>query len=235
MRTPLAVALLALLTLPCHGDRKTSPGLEAYVGKDLRMLDRNILALRGSSPGPNTQAFLQRFDALTGDKTDPADEFGPWWVDRFTAGRTAWMVLEAYPGEDNPDTSAIRVHLFDRHWKRFLKQTFPTGNCDLGKTQVSRSNPLHQDLLVATTYPNAGSVDSNGNWKEALGLWRSYALLDDRLVLVRLQDHEGRPSSNLYAWSAPEFGPPVRRQTPEQWIGDLRSRTRCGSWPRWSG
>jgi hypothetical protein len=200
--------------------------LEAWAGKDLVQLDAKagIISLSGPPAGPYSVAFEQQLRALTGDPPDPTDEFVPWWVDRFTSGEAAWMVLDAYPGCDNPDTSAIRVYLFDRHWKRFFKLAFPTGyDRNLAKAQVRRSKLLHEELLVTTTYPNAGSIDSKGEWKAALGLRQYYALVGDQLVLVRLEDHEGRSVRNLYHTSAPNLGPPVSGQTSDQWIRSLRS------------
>jgi hypothetical protein len=48
-------------------------------------------------------------------------------------------------------------------------------------------------------------------------------MLNDGLVMVRLEDDEGRLVRNHFAWRAPSKGPPVPRRTQEEWIRSLRS------------
>ncbi len=234
MKLPFAAALLALVLLACPGEGRGISGLEAYVGKDLRQLDAeaNSIRIYGYSPGPNGEEFIRRFRALTGDKPDRKGAWGPfypWWVDRFGSGKAEWMVLEAYPGYNVPDVSGVRVHIFDPSWKRVVKQTFPTGyRFFLREAKVSSDNPLRQDLLVTVTDSAGPFIAIEGEPKRPAfeqGMYQRqyYALVGDRLAMVRLEDDEGRIARNNYRWSAPSKGPPVTKRTALQWLHCLRS------------
>jgi hypothetical protein len=146
MRTYLVVLLFVLpgpilLAAPPRG-------LENYEGKDLTKLAKN-----------QRDNFFEQVEAVTGDKAltgnqgkgEQGRNFEPWWVRRLANGKVAWMLVEVYPGSDNPDTSGVRVHLFDKSWRRLSQQIFPTGYCMyLEKATVveARENPLARDLLV---------------------------------------------------------------------------------------
>src|SRR3989337_1760561 len=116
--SPYVSLLLVLVAARCHA-QDGSKGLESYVGKDLRKLDE-----------ASAESFSKTFEVLTGDKLKQGEESDPfkrWWVKEFRAGAARWMLLEAYPGYDVPDVSAVRVHIFDENWNRIAKQSFPTG------------------------------------------------------------------------------------------------------------
>lgn len=220
----------AALALSCDGSGVTPPGLEAYVGKDLMLLDPEAgVFVIGPPRGPHGIEFLQRLRALTGDLPDPKDVFTPWWVARFSTGKAAWMVLEAYFGTDVPDTSAVRVHVFERNWKRLVKQAFPTGyRFFLEEAKISHSAPLKTDLLVTTVKSSGPFIIIDGGEKRPAfeqGRYQRqyYAMLGDQFALVRLEDDEGRLVRNNYRWSAPPKGPPVPRRTVQQWTRSLHS------------
>src|SRR5262245_41955169 len=116
---PYLSLLFVLVAARCQAQDPESKSLETYVGQDLRKLDKNA-----------TERFAKVFEALTGDKLKQKEEWGsfePWWVREFRTGPARWMFLEAYPGYDVPDVSALQVHIFDEKWKRIVKQSFPTG------------------------------------------------------------------------------------------------------------
>lgn len=217
MTAHVAALLVVLPGLVCCAQEPQ--GLEAYTGKDLRNLDAGAL-----------REFGKRVEALTGDGPEEKTwrEFKPWWVEPFASGRAAWMLLEAYPGYDNPDVSAVRVQVFDKDWKRLIKQAFPTGyRFFLAEATVVRDSPLGRDLLAAKTTSTGPFVVSGSEKRPAFeqGQYQRqyYAVLGDRMVLVRLEDDEGRLVRNHYAWSTPPKGPPVPRRTEEEWIRSLSS------------
>lgn len=113
MRT-LSSVVLVLFGLACPAQESKPTGLDAYAGKDLRKLNERA-----------AQEFRKQIEALTGDK--PAKQelpsYKPWWVKPIAAGDAAWVFLEAYPGYDVPDVSAVQIHVFDKNWKRLAKRT----------------------------------------------------------------------------------------------------------------
>jgi hypothetical protein len=206
--------------VPCRAQEPSPRSLETYAGKDLRKLDeRSLQELRG------------RLEALTGDKPEKNEgrSFEPWWVKPFAAGSAAWVFLEAYPGYDVPDTSGVRVHVFDKNWKRLVKQSFPTGyRFFLTEVTVNRENPLTQDLLVAWVTPSGPFIRFQGGqmrpaFEQGDFQRQYYAVLSEQVVMVRLEDDKGQLARNHYRWTAPPKGPPVPTRTINEWVRSLRS------------
>lgn len=197
-------------------ERAEREGLEAYVGKDLRTLDE--------AAGVE---FRKRVERLTGDKTENREDgsFEAWWVRSFVAGEARWIFLEAYPGYNVPDVSGLRVQLFDGHWNRLVKQTFPTGyRFFLHDVSIVRDNPLGIALIVAKA-TSVGPFVVQGDEKHPLFeqgdfQLQHYGLLENQFVLVRLEDDNGRLVQNKYRWSSPTKGPELPRQSADR-------RTRC--------
>jgi len=194
-------------------------GLEAYVGKDLRQLEEE-----------DFREFARTVKAITGKKPKYKEwsSLAPWWVKEFHAGSARWMFLEAYPGYDIPDISAGRVHIFGRNWKRIGKQAFSTGyRFFLNEAKIVTNKTLDQDLLVIQITSSGPFLVRGKQKKPAFeqGDYQRqyYALRGDRLVLVRLEDNEGRLVRNHYRWSAPPKGPPVPKRTKTDWIQSLDS------------
>jgi len=156
----MAIAMPLLFTLSCHVKDLNPKGLETYAGKDLRKLDEGALL-----------EFHRQLEKLTGDKPEKLEwgSFEPWWVKPFAVGTCAWALLEAYPGYNVPDVSAIQVHVFDKNWNRLIKQSFATGyRFFLSDVSVLKDNPLKQDLLVAKV-TSAGPFIVQGNEKMKSG------------------------------------------------------------------
>jgi hypothetical protein len=214
---PSEKALGAIQSATSQATRELT--LEAYLGKDLRKLD-----------DVSRQEFRSRFEMLTGDKpvTDSPRPFTAWWVQPFVSGDTAWILLEAYRGYDVPDVSAVQVHLFDRNWKRLIKQPFPTGyRLFLEDVALSKENPLKEYLLVVRV-TSSGPFIVQGDQKrpafEQGDFQRQfYGVVSGQIMMVRMEDDQGHPVRNAYRWSTPMKGPPPPKRTPEEWIGALRS------------
>jgi len=218
----LILMILGLMSfLPCMAEEVHPKGLESYVGKDLRKLDDD-----GSR-----RVLEKQIEIVTGEKRDEKNWHlcEPWWVKPFARGDGAWMLLEAHPGYDVPDLSAVQVHLFDKSWKRVAKDSFPTGyRMLLKEVSISNENPLKEGLLVAEV-TSTGPFIVRGNEKHPAfeqgdSQFEYYALLSDHFVLVRLEDNNRTLVQNAFSWEAPVKGPKVPKRTPDEWIGSLNSK-----------
>lgn len=222
LRSILAGLLLLLPALVGYAAEKEPPaGLAEYVGKDLSQLDEEPAA-----------EFWRAFRALTGDKPEEEKAFAsfePWRVSRFRSGKGAWIFIEVYPGYAIPDVSGVRVHVFDKQWKRITKSEFPTGyRFFLQQATVKSDAALGQDLLVVkVTSAGPFLVRPDGTEKPAFEQGdfqrQYYALLGDRMALVRLEDNEKNLVRNSYRWSTPMKGGAIPRRSREQWIESLSS------------
>jgi hypothetical protein len=214
-----SLMLVLLFVLAGLAQEPKPKGLETHVGKDLRKLDDRA-----------REDFQKQIEALTGDKPEKKEwgAFEPWWVKPFAAGKVAWVFLQAYPGYDVPDVSAVQIHVFDKNWKRLAKQTFPTGyRFFLKEVSPAKDNTLKQQLLVAKVTSSGPFIVQGQEKRPAFeqGDYQRqyYALLGDHFVMVRLEDNEKRIAQNHYRWRAPPKGPTVPKRTRDEWIRSLSS------------
>ncbi len=225
----LSIAALTLALASCtkqsvqKPDKASGPaariGLEKFVDRDLRELDAAAAEELG-----------KEITRLNGDEPEQhrLRSFEPWRVWRFPGGRAKWVLLEAYPGPNVPDVSAVRIHVFDEQWAQLFQQSFPTGyRFFLNDVTLDRDNPLGTELIVAKTTCAGPFVLQNGEKHPAFEQgdfqFQYYGLLDNQFVLVRLVDNDGHLVRNNYCWSSPPKGPPVPRRSGEQWIRSLAS------------
>ncbi len=196
-------------------------GLEAYASKDLRKLDENAL-----------KEYGRKIESLTGDKVNYTEwrTPRPWWLKPVESENAAWILLEAYPGYDVPDMSFMCIQVFDKKWKRCVRQTISTGyRMKLDSVEGAMDNSLKQFVLVAkvsSTGPFVVLPDGKRPAFEQGAFQRQYyAMLEDRVVLVRLDDDTGQLAQNHYRWRSPSKGPPVPKRTREEWIRSLESES----------
>jgi len=219
MKQYTSVMFMLLFSFAIAAQEPQPKGLDPYIGKDLRKLDEGAL-----------EKYRILVDVITGDKPEKKQwgSFEPWWVKPFAGGKAAWIYLEAYPGYDVPDVSAIQVHIFDKTWKRLAKQTFPTGyRFFLNDVSIVSDNPLKQDLLAAKVTSTGPFMVQGDKKRPAFEQGdfqlQYYALLSDQFVLVRLEDNKKGLVQNHYRWRAPPKGPAVPKRTRNEWIHDLSS------------
>jgi hypothetical protein len=176
-------------------------------------------------------AFQRHLRSVTGDEPPPQDSweaYRPWWVKKFESGECKWLVLEVHPLVENPGVSGARVHAFDAQWHRIAKQEFPTGyRFDVADAAIDRANPLGENLLVITieySGPFVGRREDKRPAFEASYREREFfAWRHDHVVLVRLEDGDGKIIPNPYDWAQSYKGPPVPDRTADQWISALSS------------
>ena len=180
--------------------------LEAFVGRDLRLVRADQDAVR---------EMLSEFTKPTEDGVDYG--LRPWWVSRVDSGcRAHWIVLEGYPGKDIPDVSLVRAHLFDVGWLHMGSHLWPTGyRMFIRDAVLVKEATLGRDLIAIRTYGTGFLKDKEDR--------QFYAILDDRVAMVRLEDGDGRLIRKSYHQGAPFLGPPVLDRTFEQWTDALHS------------
>ncbi len=209
MRTMLFLTATCLSLSTTGAEEPAAAGLKNYVGKELWKLELSV-----------REGFHRDVADLTGDKlesTDLRQSYWPWWVKPYASGRIAWMFMEVYPGWNVPDVSGVRIHLFDKGWKRVVKQEFPTGyRLRIKDVTLDENAALQQNLLVVRVVGSSPLV-GEAERKEF------YALSKENFVLVRLENEDGQPFRNSYNSRVPFIGPHVTQQSGENWIKQLRS------------
>lgn len=83
----LSAAVVLLIGSSYLAQESRPKGLEGYVDKDLRKLDKRA-----------AEEFRKHVEALTADKPEKEEwrSFESWWVKPFAKGDVAWVFLEAY-------------------------------------------------------------------------------------------------------------------------------------------
>jgi hypothetical protein len=213
-----AIALFLTAALPCCLAQDAAQDLSPYVGRDLRKLGSNDLAL-----------LQVRFKAKTADEL--GEKWGwrplePWNLSAYETADTAWVLVEAYPGYDIPDVSGLKLHFFDRAWNRKCKHTFPTGyRFFLDSVTIQKRQELDGPLIVAKVTSSGPFITSPGPKRPAFEQGdyqlQYYALLGTNLFLVRLEDNQGILARNHYRWRNPPKGPEVPKRTKEAWLQSL--------------
>jgi hypothetical protein len=221
MRYLILFVLVLLLVPICYAEEEAPLGLSAYIDRNLWKLDE-----------AGVEKFWLDFRLLTGDapeETKPFESLEAWAVSRFRSGNAEWAFIEAYRGYNVPDVSAVRVHVFDKEWKRLARHSFPTGyRFFLNQATVRKDDALQQDLLVVkVTSTGPFLVLPNGEQKPAFEQGdfqrQYYAFLDDRMALIRLEDNNEKLVRNNYCWSTPMKGGEIPKRSSDQWIMSLAS------------
>ena len=184
-------------------------GLAEYAGKDLRNL---------------TKEDRENFRAKVGEIVkpeagNPAEDapFEAKIVQPFRSGKAKWIYVEVYVGEDVPDNSGVRVHLFDEAWKQIHSKSYPTGEgVRVEEVRVERNAHLKQDLLVVLV---KGALDS----KEGFFQKQLHAFTGDRMLLVRLENTQNQVIPNDYTRVMTRMAGSVPKRTKDEWIETLAS------------
>lgn len=215
--------LLLVIALGFPNHTASADGLEEYAEKDLRKIGANGI-----------KSFVTAFEELTGDQLDDQADLQsvkPWWVKPFRNGNAAWMLLEAYPGLEIPDVSGVRVHVFDKTWKRLFKQSFPTGyRLFLREADLQVDGSGGEPLLVVKVVSSGPFIVKPGPkrplFEQGSFQRQFFGLVGSELALVRIEDDGGRLVRNGYVWSVPPKGPSVPIRTKDEWIRRLGASNR---------
>jgi hypothetical protein len=213
-RTLTPVVLLAFVAY------SSAQELLHYADRDLRKLHTNEVA-----------SLRVEFKARTG--VELGGKWGwrplvPWVLTAYETTKTAWVLVEAYPGHDIPDVSGMKVHFFDKPWASVCSVSFPTGyRLFLNEVTIQKRPGFDSPLIVAKATSDGPFITSPGLKSPAFeqGDFQTqyYALLQTNLFMVRLEDNKGILLRNHYRWRNPPNGPEVPTRTKEEWIRCLES------------
>jgi hypothetical protein len=214
------IVIFLAMALTSWGEQGGKQDLSRYAGRDLRKLGTNELA-----------SFQGEVKARTGVTLGVKvgwDSLESWLLAPYETSKTAWVMVEAYPGYDVPDVSSVQLHFFDKSWAHICSESFPTGyRMRLDEVKVEKRKELGNPVIMAKTISTGPFITSPGPKRPAFEQGdfqrQYYALLQTNLFLVRMEDNEGVLVRNHYRWRIPPKGPPVPARTKEEWIGGLNS------------
>lgn len=211
---------LTLLVLLALVDGSSAQNLLQYADCDLRKLNTNeVSSLRA--------AFKSKTGVELGEKWGWRP-LAPWILAAYETPKTAWVLVEAYPGYDVPDVSGMKVHFFDKSWTPVCSVSFPTGyRFFLNEVTLQKRQGFDTPLIVAKATSAGPFITSPGPKRPAFEQGdfqlQYYALLHTNLFMVRLEDNQGVLAHNHYRWRNPPKGPEVPTRTKEEWITFLES------------
>jgi hypothetical protein len=175
--------------------------LDRFVGKDLR----------------NDPREQRRLENIIGIAPKP-DILGPmpWnvWKTKLNGG-TRYIVLLVESETIIPGDSTACVALFGASAKRIASWCFPTGHrMTPASASIEFSNDAGSDLIVI-------GMEQFINGRDVASEY--FGLGDDRLRLVRLENHKGEAVQNEYVYPDSEIGLAPSATTVEEWAGMLES------------
>jgi hypothetical protein len=131
-------------------------------------------------------------------------------------GQTRYVVFLGQRLWSIPGGSSACVQLFDAAAKKMKSWCFQTGwRIDLGGASLEYSGDLGSDLLVVHTAP---VINGQNIAKEY------FAISEDRLRLVRLENNKGELVQNEYVLPNYEIGIVPGAATSEEWVHLLESK-----------
>jgi hypothetical protein len=180
--------------------------LDPYIGRDLwkQRLSKNEQLVFAHLVG----------DVPKGDMTEPV----PWHVWK-TAGGERYVVLLGESLMTIPGGSSACVQLFDSTNRRTNSWSFRAGwRAELYDASMEYSKELDSDLIVLRTAP---VINGRNIAKEF------FALKDDRLRFIRLENDKGKLVQNEYIFPNYEIGIIPNANTVEQWTALLQSKEKA--------
>jgi hypothetical protein len=183
--------------------------LDRFVGKDLWM---NRLSKKD-------QVHLDKILG-TVPKGYMLEELGAWhvWKTR-RDGQARYVVLLGAPEVTIPGGSSAGLQLFDATVKRINRWSFQTGwRITFDSASIEFSNDLEADLIVLHM---ARFINGRNVAKEY------FAIGDDRLQFVRMENDKGEAVQNEYVFPNCEIGVVPNASTVEQWANMLESQDKA--------
>jgi hypothetical protein len=144
----------------------------------------------------------------------PPEPWHVWKTDR--NGQTRYIVLLGEAEIIIPGGSTARIQLFDSAAKRINSWSFQTGwRITLDRASFEFSKDLDSDLIVLYTTPFINGRDVA---KEI------FAIRNDRLQFVRMEDAAGEAVQNDYVYPNWEIGMVPNARTVDEWAVMLESK-----------
>jgi hypothetical protein len=177
--------------------------LKRFVGKDLR-------ALSDKERAPLAQLLSGK------DNHDSFFGRSPWYVWAIGKPKSArFVAFEGQPTRIWPGADAARIHLFDPSGKKLGQWHFSTGwRISMHSAAISYSEDFSAHIVSVVTTPHINGRDVAKQF---------FAISDNELYFVRMEDHNGQLLDNDYATPTFTIGIHPSAQTPEEWMGLLSS------------
>ena len=197
------LTLVVSLLVPVIQAQTTN--LDRFVGKDLwkqQLSEKDLRRLEHIvGVGPKNEIFQPQ----------------PWHVWKTNRnGQTRYVVLYGAGIWVIPSGSSACVHLLDAAGKKIKSWCFQTGwRIDLVNASFEYSGSLASDLLVLNT---AQVVNGQNIRKEY------FAIRDDRLQVIRLENDKGGVVQNEYVFPNYEIGMVPTATTLDEWVRLLESK-----------
>jgi len=126
---------------------------------------------------------------------------------------TRFVLFRGEPITSIPGTSSAHIFLFDASGRLVAQSEFSTGwRIDIRDAAVLTDRVKGEKLIRINTGPVIGGSDIRTQY---------YALIDDALALVRLEDSSGSCIQNEYAAPNHTIGPEAITRTETEWIRAL--------------
>lgn len=206
--TFLCIFIISIFALSCEPipreiERTEGPGLSDYTRLDLR-----------TAGSVKLRTLSRKFEKLSGKEINPVKyKVRPWWVSKYRNGKVRWVLFEGYEGlNSTSDESCARIHCFDDNWKYlYSSDAFRTGHANSLHEAIILPEPtLGTDVLIIHTFY----------------IYQWYAIFDDHIALIRMEDKERNVVRNSYC-KEPSEGPNIPDRTAEQWKQSLDSENPC--------
>jgi hypothetical protein len=204
--------------------------LADFVDVDLRKLDDTHATalgkfLNGILPDqfPGTRTKLNQILSHTLPKefqTEDADwekmtGVEPWYIWRVKlGGGSRLMYFEGHSLFVIPSASGARIHFFDSKGKYEGTSEFLTG----WRIQILDAALVNHEIPGSAVIEIKTAPSING---ASIGR-QFYAIFENRVALIRVEDEDGKPIANCYRYPNHQLGPSPPIRTMEEWAELLR-------------
>lgn len=175
----------------------------SFSNQDLRKLDRQ-----------QKDKLHETVDALVGKTTDTGDLR---LISKISneRGQFNYILIGESPLLTIPGNSGLRIQLFNPEGKRLNSISFDSGwRIDLTDIEIKYSPEIEREIIVVGSEPVINGRDVAKQY---------YALIDEEILLIRLEDSKGQPIRNVYG--APNYiiGLNKTGRSAEEWQKALES------------
>jgi hypothetical protein len=179
--------------------------LTTFVNKDLRNLDDSA---RGGLAGLLARILPDKYSVQFNNPYS----FQPWYLWRFD---TRFVLFEGQPLFEIPGVSSAGIHFLDETGRHMGCSVFSTGwRIDLKSARLLNETPVGAPVIEILTERAINGLDIHHQY---------YGVLDNRVVLLRLEDSEGRFVDYLPHRTNHTIGPEAPSRLPAEWEQGLLS------------
>jgi hypothetical protein len=139
-----------------------------------------------------------------------------WYVWKLQGnGRTRFMLFQGEPITSIPGISQAHIHLIDAFGHIVGQYSFSTGwRIDINDAAMESNPMVGETVIVVKTSPVINGADIATQY---------YAIQDDKVVLIRMEDNQGIALANHYGAPNHTIGPEAAKRTESEWANGLSS------------